>query len=425
MNPLRTFILRALRWSERYTRTDMVYVTRGMSWMTAGQAVSAGSAFLLAIAFANLLPKETYGSYKYILSLAAIFGAFSLTGMGPILTKAIRQGYEGLLRKSVMANFAWSLPVSGVAFAMALYYIWNGNLVLGTSLGIVGLFTPVLNSAQLYIWFLNGKEDFRRSSMYGAMTSAIHSATLFIALALHTSVPVLIFAYFLSVTSANILCHYLTVRFYKPSDKTDPHSIRFGTRLSLVTIIGAVAGQMDKVVLFHFLGPVPVAIYALAQAPVVQMRALLKLTTPLAIPRLAAQDPMQMSKTLHEKSDRFTLAIAAMVIVYVIAAPLVYSVFFPLYVESVVYSQAYALLLLLYPKKLFAIGLMTQNRTRETYALSLISPIVQTAVIILFIPLIGIWGAIIAEVSASLAHYVLANYFFERFRRQMAAREAQ
>ena len=65
-------IYNLLRWSEKYTKTDMVYLAHGGFWLSFGQIISSLSSFLLAIAFANLLPKETYGNYKYILSIASI-----------------------------------------------------------------------------------------------------------------------------------------------------------------------------------------------------------------------------------------------------------------------------------------------------------------------------------------------------------------
>src|SRR5689334_12787395 len=71
---------RLLRWSERYMKTDMVYLAKGSFWLTLGQVAASASGLLLVIGFANLLPKEVYGTYKLILSLAGIIASFSLTG---------------------------------------------------------------------------------------------------------------------------------------------------------------------------------------------------------------------------------------------------------------------------------------------------------------------------------------------------------
>ncbi|HEX9608834.1 MAG TPA: oligosaccharide flippase family protein, partial [Candidatus Paceibacterota bacterium] len=86
-----------LRKSERYTKTDMVYLTKGGIWLSISQGVAMVTGLLVAIAFANLLTPETFGTYKFVLSLAGIIGAFSLTGMSTALIRSVANGQEGAL----------------------------------------------------------------------------------------------------------------------------------------------------------------------------------------------------------------------------------------------------------------------------------------------------------------------------------------
>lgn len=65
---LKTRIHALLRSSERYFKTDMVYLAKGGSWLFSAQVLSGALSFILAIAFANLVPKEAFGTYKYVLS---------------------------------------------------------------------------------------------------------------------------------------------------------------------------------------------------------------------------------------------------------------------------------------------------------------------------------------------------------------------
>ena len=88
-------IYRLLRRSERHTKTDMVYLASGGFWLTVGQIISSAATFGLAIAFANLLPKETYGTYKFVLSIAGILTIFTLPGMVTSLTQAVARNFEG------------------------------------------------------------------------------------------------------------------------------------------------------------------------------------------------------------------------------------------------------------------------------------------------------------------------------------------
>ena len=77
---LKARVVSLLRASERYTKTDMVYVTTSGFWLILGQSVSAVATLGLAIAFANLLDQELYGNYKYALAVASVMGTLTLTG---------------------------------------------------------------------------------------------------------------------------------------------------------------------------------------------------------------------------------------------------------------------------------------------------------------------------------------------------------
>ena len=78
LHTLQRRIYSLLRRSERFTRTDMVYLAKNGSWMVGAHVVSTVLGLGLTIAFANLVTPEVYGQYKYVISVAAIIGALVL-----------------------------------------------------------------------------------------------------------------------------------------------------------------------------------------------------------------------------------------------------------------------------------------------------------------------------------------------------------
>ena len=86
---IKTKIYKLLRWSEKYTKTDMVYLAKGASWLTSGQIISSFAIVLLAIAFANLIPRETYGTYKYVISVVGALSIFTLPGINTAVVQAV------------------------------------------------------------------------------------------------------------------------------------------------------------------------------------------------------------------------------------------------------------------------------------------------------------------------------------------------
>ncbi len=408
---------RLLRATERYTKTDMVYLARGGSWMFAGQVLQAALGFGLAIAFANLIGREEYGNYKYILSLASVLGAFSLAGLGTFVTQSVGRGLEGSLRYSSRLTLIWSLPAIVVALAGSAYYALAGNSLLSLSLIIIALATPLINSAQVYSSFLAGKRDFRLASFCNVSISFFQATCLALALLLHASLLALVFTYFAANAIATIACYFLILKLYHPNDLLNKAMAHFSIKLSIAGVAAIAVGQLDKILIFHFVGAAPVAVYALAQAPVIQMRALLKLSTPLSLPKLAAVDRQTIAKTLGGKITRFTLVIGLMVGVYILAAPFLFRLAFPQYLDAIPYSQAFALILLFFPKKLLSMTMYAQEEMRGQYALTLSTPTAQVILLLALVPFIGIWGAIIAEIGANFAANTLANYYFRGFKR--------
>src|SRR3990172_6841992 len=105
MRELRNRGYQLLRQSEDFLKTDMVYLTKGGFWLSLGHGVAMLAGFFISIAFANLFPKESFGTYKFILSMVAMLGAFSLTGIGVAITQAVARGNGGSLRRGFYLPF--------------------------------------------------------------------------------------------------------------------------------------------------------------------------------------------------------------------------------------------------------------------------------------------------------------------------------
>src|SRR3989344_7848517 len=164
---------KGLRWSERYTKTDMVYLASGGLWLILGQTVSALSALALAVAFANLVPQETYGAYKYITSMAAMFAIFSLPGIGVAVIRASAQGNEHVIHSATRARVLCSLAGTAVALLGSGWYWIHNNNELALALLIIAATLPVLDTTTTYLSYLAGKRRFDLQLKYQAMTQAV------------------------------------------------------------------------------------------------------------------------------------------------------------------------------------------------------------------------------------------------------------
>ncbi len=139
-------VYKLLKKSEKWTKTDMIYLAKGGFWLTLGQGVSSVSSFLLAIAFANLLPKETYGTYKYIMSIVSLLAIPTLAGMNTAIIQAVARGYEGSVMPAFKTKVKWGLLGGLASLILTGYYYFQGNNTLAISFLITAVFVPFMDS---------------------------------------------------------------------------------------------------------------------------------------------------------------------------------------------------------------------------------------------------------------------------------------
>src|SRR3989344_9139507 len=112
--------------AERFLKTDLRYLLQGGFWLTLAKIVSITASFLSSIAFANLLPEETYGLYRYVLSLLAILAIPTLDGVDRALTRSVAQGHEGTFVPAIFTKMRWGTLGGVGALGLAAYYYFQG-----------------------------------------------------------------------------------------------------------------------------------------------------------------------------------------------------------------------------------------------------------------------------------------------------------
>lgn len=405
MERAKNLLVSLLRWSEKYTKTDMLYLAKGGFWMAMGQAVSYASLLALALAFANFIPQEVYGQYKYVLSIAGIFAIFTLPGMSTAIARAVARGEETTVRAATRARVLWSF--GGVMFALLLacyYHFIGGNALLATAFLIVAATLPFLDTFTLFDSYLLGKRRFKTQTAYYALTQAVCAPILIGALYFTDSLLLILTAYFAPLILTRFAIHHVVLR-NTPSTPFDSTTLVYGKHLTAMNILGVVSGNIDKILLWHFLGPIQLAVYTFALAVPEQVKGPIKAVAELAFPKFAAQTPEQVRDNLpalKRKMFLYALVLIAASLLYLPVAPFIYQIFFPQYVESILYSQVYMLAAFALVGSIPLSILEAHKKIREQYLFTTVQPIMQTIFYVALIPFFGVMGAIIAKVLVRL-----------------------
>src|SRR3989338_8063281 len=320
MHSLRKKAYNLLRKSESLLKTDMIYLAKGSSWLAASHGVAILAGLFISIAFANLFPKESFGTYKFIISMAGVIGAFSLTGMGTAVTQAVARNFESL-RQGFRINLKWSIGVLLGGLLLSAYYYLNDNMLLSISFLLVGFISPITLSANLYGAYLLGKKDFKRSSLYSMVHNTTPVVAIILTLLLTDSLVAIIVVYLLSGVAVSLSLYRQTLRAYPLQNKDDPKLTSYSGHLSAMSIIAIIVSNLDKILIFHYLGAAPLAIYAFAIAPVEQLQGGKKILSTLITPKVSGRPFEELQKSDPRKALLLTAYALGLAFLWVIIAP--------------------------------------------------------------------------------------------------------
>lgn len=407
-------VLRLLRWSERYTKTDMVYLAKGGFWLNLSSLSITLFSFVLYLAFARFLPKEVYGTYQYLLSISAIIMAFSLGGMNTAVAQAVARGYEGTYRIAIRLQLKWSLiPLVGACLG-AGYYAFQGNMELALGLLLIGIAIPFVTTFNTYGAYLLGKKDFKRVFLYNFALNVPYYAGLILASFFLKSAIVLL-AVNLFINSLILLyLHFRVLKKFKPGNSVDPEALSYGKHLSVMGTLTTIVGQLDNVLVFHFLGPVDLAIYTFATAIPDRAANFFKFFSFTSLPKFAEKSGAEIRTTIGPKLLKLTALVLLTSLVYMVLAPYLFRLFFPQYMDSVPFSALYALSMVGIAGGVALSALTAQKRTKDLYAYSIVTPVLQLTLQYAGIVLYGLWGLVAGKTISVLLTSLITVFLLLR-----------
>ena len=408
MTTLKDKIFRLLKWSEKYTKTDMIYASRSGFWLLIGQSIGTLVSLILTLVFANYLSKEVFGIYKYILSTVGFLTVFSLSGMNTVITRAVAQGYDGTFKYSLLLQLKWTLPQFLSLLALSIYYYLQLNTPYAIAFLVTSIFGPLSTVANSFNAFLHGKQDFRTSTFYNA-GSAILYGTLMVSVVFYAPKIVwLIATYFIFHALINIFFCFRTLKKYPPINPTlRDEDVSYAKHLSIMNVIGSAAQQIDNIIVYHLLGPAQLAIFTFSTILPDRIRTIFNTLASAALPKLSEKEGGSW-KSIKFKMIQLGILATFIILLYVLTAHYFYNLFFPQYVSSIWYSQIYVFSLLVLPGYISLPTLQAIKSQKELYVINVIIPIFKIVITGIAIFLWGILGAIIAKVILFLALLILS-----------------
>ena len=413
MNILNRFII-FLRWSEQYTKTDMVYLIQGASWLTITQMVASLFGFIIVYILANTISPATLGEYRFLMTGFTLACVFALPGMRTALRESVPKGYRGNLKVAFWAMFRWGLVGSFLSILTAGYFFKIDNLSLSIGFLVIATIVPLYNALTGYSEYLIAIKALRLNTIYSVTTRFLTMiVTILAVFAAPQFAWVILCAALLGTVIPNFIFHRKTlIKHCFNGEPTDSKLISYAKHLSIMTALGLLAGQLDKILIWNVIGVEALALFYIAQTIPQNITANLNTIPTLAFAKFGEKDPQIIRRTLLPKIFKYFIAIAVTSIIYITIASHLFSWLFPTYLDALPFSMALACLPVFgafLPLKTY---LTIRKATKQLYIVSIIPPGVRITVAVILVGPFGLWGVVCSILSEAITRSALLLYFF-------------
>lgn len=412
MKKLLNLISTSIIWIGTRIEIDTQTLARAMTWLFSGQILVSFIGFIGTIVLANLLTETELGTYKYLITLSGIVAILSLNGMRSAVVRAVAQGYEYEVVRSLHTMLKWSIGMVVTALGISLYYLWQGNTTIGFAVLAMSLTVPLYDAFTQSFPYLNGKQLYYRLAISQAIYNGTPPLIATIAALLTHNVLIIFLCFTFSQTFIAISLFYTTIKKYPPNNQTQAEALSYGKHLTLMNLIGRVSFQLDKLLTWHYLGPVQLAIYSVTTAAPQQLRVFNKIIVSIAIPRFSMRSIKTIRTTIWKKMIALLLFSILVVVSYWFAAPMLFEWFLPKYAEYVLYSQVASLVILFFPATLLSSILTAHAHTKELYVTQTLLPIIKIVLLFSLIPVYKLWGIFITIYIIEFLRLIATVWFF-------------
>ena len=344
------------------------------SWTMFSQVFLVIINLLTVYILANLLSPNDYGQFKLVTTWLGIALGVGYTGYVYTLSQKITRGENYDLKKIYFETFYKSLITFVGLSLMSLYYFYNLNFNLGFGFFFASLLAPVLCVSTLVNIYYMGRKNFKMFAL--AQNFVDLSQFLAVAiLAYLSSNFILIISGYLILT---LIVNFIIIWKSYSDDKSEAvhnkiitensEETKMQSKLNVSGIVMAFTYQLDKLLIFHFIGAVPLAIYSIVTAISDQARTPTKAITSALFPRMTS--PTFTKKKLYFIFFLLILFCLAIFTFLILTYPIIFYYIFPKYQEYIYLANIASIGILFAPTQILYLYCQSKGdlKTLNTYA---------------------------------------------------------
>lgn len=390
---------------EKFTRD-------GSGWLLAQQLIIAPMSLITTVLLARILSIESYGYYKYILSMYSLISLFSFIGIYNITTMNIQRGEDDFFSLGFKYKKILRWIPSVLSLLVAIYYFYAGNNFLAIFF-IINIFSYIIvDTYDFYLVALQGKGDFKSNALLGISYYFISFfPPILTAYFTHNLYLIFITMYLCQglfrIFGFNYVKNKLSLHDYEDYKKLDQNKIKEWKKesasFSFNLALNSAGGSVSSIVVFNRLGAVNTAVYSLALALVdfvsgIMLSTLSKsllILSRMTKEKIGDNEKIEYIRSLFKKYFGFSLLAA---ICSIIALPWIYKFLFAKYLFSYQYAVVYSISLLALTFAPATQFFMEKRNFKIINTIQIIVLILNLLSVFFAATYFGVWGAIVVAI---------------------------
>lgn len=318
-------------------------------WMLFGSSLTSIFAFFSTVLLTKILPVEHFGVYRYILSVLPILTITTLPDMGQSVARAVAKGIPIKPKEIVYKKTKYGLIGSSMSFILGLWYFFEKQ---DPSIGILFFFTaffiPLFDTFLIYTNILHGKNDFKKASIYNTLTRFFSTVALVITAILTQNIIIILTVFFIAQIIPQYIFFTITTQHNDTiKQTTDPRVFSYGQHLTLIGAVSTFTANVDKILVGYFFGNEVLAFYVVSLLFVLEITRFLDPLGSVAL-TFFANTKTHITHFLRIIPILFFL-LSTISILSMSMMPLIITLLFPQYTQSIELAQLSCILLIFMP----------------------------------------------------------------------------
>lgn len=248
-------------------------------WTVLGRIVVAILNLFLSVVLTKLMTTSDYGNYQYYLSIFLLLEFFSNPGATSAVLKYVALRKEWVCDFLLKQRFKYSLIASTIFIIFGVYNIFEGDFFETIIYFSFSFLFPFFFCYDLFASYLHAKIELKKLNIIYIVRSFIQVLATIIVFKLTNNVLITVITFIASIAISNMYFYKKNIKFmsinkFEINIKNKAKSMAIG--LSLISLLGTIASQIDKILIFNLIDSKSLAIFSIGMMIGISINSLFK-----------------------------------------------------------------------------------------------------------------------------------------------------